>query len=96
MPRDDAAAPRVAEAGSPSLSLASAVMFVTELDRAVAFYADLLAWTVAVQDLDARTDSNCICEREGRERGAVSAMSECNTSSGPRQARANSTDANRY
>ena len=53
MPRDDAAAPGVAEARSPSLSPASAVMFVTELDRAVAFYADLLAWTVAVQDLDA-------------------------------------------
>ncbi|WP_338419302.1 VOC family protein [Kribbella antiqua] len=28
-------------------------MFVTELDRAVAFYAELLGWTVAVQDLDA-------------------------------------------
>jgi hypothetical protein len=36
-----------------SLSLASAVMFVTELDRAVAFYAELLAWTIAVHDLDA-------------------------------------------
>jgi hypothetical protein len=28
-------------------------MFVTELDRAVAFYAELLAWTIAVHDLDA-------------------------------------------
>ncbi|WP_405065111.1 VOC family protein [Kribbella sp. NBC_01510] len=43
-----------AEAGRPgSLSLASAVMFVTELDRAVAFYTELLAWTIAVRDLDA-------------------------------------------
>ena len=53
MPPDDAAAPDLAEAGLPSLSLASAVMFVTELDRAVAFYADLLTWTVAVHAVDA-------------------------------------------
>jgi catechol 2,3-dioxygenase-like lactoylglutathione lyase family enzyme len=38
---------------STSLSLASAVMFVSDLDRSVAFYAELLAWTIAVRDLDA-------------------------------------------
>jgi catechol 2,3-dioxygenase-like lactoylglutathione lyase family enzyme len=34
----------------PWLKLASAVMFVTELDRSVAFYSELLAWDVAVRD----------------------------------------------
>ncbi|TDU87863.1 hypothetical protein EV138_1396 [Kribbella voronezhensis] len=63
---NDAATPATAEPGHlagkedlagtgepASLSLASAVMFVSDLDRAVAFYAELLAWTVAVHDLDA-------------------------------------------
>jgi catechol 2,3-dioxygenase-like lactoylglutathione lyase family enzyme len=35
------------------LSLASAVMFVSDLDRAVAFYAELLAWTITVHTIDA-------------------------------------------
>jgi len=39
--------------GEPAgLSLASAVMFVTDLDRSVAFYKELLAWTVGVQEFD--------------------------------------------
>jgi hypothetical protein len=43
-----------ARSGEPaSSSLASAVMFVSELNRAVAFYAELLAWTIAVHALDA-------------------------------------------
>jgi hypothetical protein len=66
MPLDDAATPAAAEPISvvgqdapaateqgASLSLASAVMFVSDLDRSVAFYAELLAWTIAVHDLDA-------------------------------------------
>ena len=66
MPLDDAATPVAAEpgplvgqenmtgAGEPaSLSLETAVMFVSDLDRSVAFYAELLAWTIAVHELDA-------------------------------------------
>jgi hypothetical protein len=66
MPLDDAATPAAAEDLPPAghdalaaterparLSLASAVMFVADLDRAVAFYVELLAWTIAVRDLDA-------------------------------------------
>jgi catechol 2,3-dioxygenase-like lactoylglutathione lyase family enzyme len=66
MPLDDEAAPAAAEpislarqdAGAAaeqpaSLSLTSAVMFVSDLDRSVAFYAELLAWTIAVHELDA-------------------------------------------
>jgi hypothetical protein len=65
MPLDDASAPAAAEpdplsgqdnltrAGEPaSLRLASAVMFVAEVDRSAAFYAELLRWTVTVQDAD--------------------------------------------
>jgi hypothetical protein len=65
MPLDNASAPDAAEpehlsgqdnltrAGEPtSLMLASAVMFVAEVDRSAAFYAELLAWTVTVQDAD--------------------------------------------
>ena len=66
MPLDDAATPAAAEPISlawrdapaaaehqASLSLTSAVMFVSDLDRSVAFYAELLAWTIAVHELDA-------------------------------------------
>jgi catechol 2,3-dioxygenase-like lactoylglutathione lyase family enzyme len=66
MPLDHAATPAATEPGAlageedlaggggpASLSLASAVMFVSDLDRAVAFYAELLAWTIAVHDVDA-------------------------------------------
>ena len=66
MPLDDAATPAAAEPVSlagqvapaaaeqpPGLSLTSAVMFVSDLDRSVAFYAELLAWTIAVHELDA-------------------------------------------
>jgi len=59
MPLDDAATPLAAEAellagqGRASLSLASAVMFVSDLDRAAAFYTELLAWTIAVHASDA-------------------------------------------
>ena len=66
MPLDPAATPVAAEpgplvgqdnmagAGEPaSLSLATAVMFVSDLDRSVAFYAELLAWTIAVRTIDA-------------------------------------------
>jgi len=64
MPLDDAPTPAAADRTSPraggataeqptSLSLASTMMFVSDLDRAVAFYAELLAWTVAVHDLNA-------------------------------------------
>ena len=66
MPPDHAATPAAAEpdplvgqedmagAGEPaSLSLGTAVMFVSDLDRSVAFYAELLAWTIAVHTVDA-------------------------------------------
>jgi catechol 2,3-dioxygenase-like lactoylglutathione lyase family enzyme len=66
MPLDDAATPAAAEpspfagqedlaerGGPASLSLASAVMFVSDLDRAAAFYTELLAWTIAVHASDA-------------------------------------------
>jgi catechol 2,3-dioxygenase-like lactoylglutathione lyase family enzyme len=45
MPADDSST----STGAP-LGLASAVMFVTELDRSVAFYEELLGWRVTVAD----------------------------------------------
>jgi hypothetical protein len=39
-----------ADDSAPQLRLASAVMFVHELGRSVDFYADLLAWDVALRD----------------------------------------------
>ena len=41
----------VTRADSPRwLTMASAVLFVTELDRSLAFYEELLGWSVTVQD----------------------------------------------
>jgi hypothetical protein len=68
MPLDDADTPAAAEpishagrAGpawdaterSAGLPLTSAAMFVSDLDRSAAFYTELLAWSIAVRDLDA-------------------------------------------
>ena len=93
----------LAGGGEPaSLSLASAVMFVSDLDRAVAFYAELLAWTIAVHDVDAAlllpalTASSCICADAALEPHTSSATSACSTSSGPRPARTTWVGANGY
>ena len=114
MPLDDAATPAAAEPVSlagqvapaaaeqrPGLSLTSAVMFVSDLDRSVAFYAELLAWTIAVHELDAALlacpDGGQLYLRdEALEPRTASATSGCSTSSGPRRARTNWTAANGY
>lgn len=63
MPLDDAPARTESEfavgpddpnhGGVPAgLLLASAVMFVSELERSAAFYAELLGWTITIQETD--------------------------------------------